>query len=61
MEPMIAERIKHMTTLFLINFATSMTVFSVAWFLGYKSGKEDGAHQEKMKHIRNFRWPVVEE
>ena len=49
-----------MMTLFLINFATSMTVFSVAWFLGYKSGKEDGIHQEKMKHIRNFRWPIVE-
>ena len=49
------------TTLFLINFAIFMTVFSVAWFLGYKAGKKDGAFFEKQKHIKNFRWPVIEE
>lgn len=59
MEPMITERIKNMI-LFLINFTIFMTVFSAAWFLGYKAGKEAGTHQEKMKHIRNFRWPVME-
>lgn len=46
--------------LYLINFVSCMTVFSVAWFLGYKAGKEDGARQEKMKHIRNFRWPITD-
>ena len=46
-------------TIFLINFITCMTVFSVAWFLGYKAGKENGAFLEKQKHIRNFRWPEV--
>lgn len=60
MELTIAERTKHMMTLFLINFATSMTVFSVAWFLGYKAGKENGAFFEKQKHIRNFRWPITD-
>lgn len=46
-------------TIFLINFITCMTVFSVAWFLGYKAGKENGEFLEKQKHIRNFRWPEV--
>jgi hypothetical protein len=59
MEPMITERTKHMMTLFLINFTISMTVFSIAWFLGYKVGKENGAFLEKQKHIRNFRWPEM--
>lgn len=49
-----------MTTIFfLINFTSCMTVFTVAWFLGYKSGKENGMFLEKQKHIRNFRWPEV--
>ena len=48
-----------MMIIYLINFVTCMVVFSVAWFLGYKAGKKDGAFFEKQKHIINFRWPEV--
>lgn len=44
----------------IINFFVVLIAFSAFWFMGYQSGKEAGAHQEKMRHIRNFKWPVID-
>jgi hypothetical protein len=43
----------------IINFFVMLIAFSAFWFMGYQSGKKDGAFLEKQKHIVNFRWPEV--